>query len=133
MSAKPPARGPILDAFRHMDNNVEHMGIDLLGTFEQLVLMALVRLGDGAYGRTLHQEMEKRLEKELAIGQVYVTLGRLEEKGFVTSATGEASAVRGGRAKRHFHITADGMRALNETSRALATMWPLDVSAAVGR
>jgi PadR family transcriptional regulator len=122
--------GRCLDANGYLADNVEHMSIDLLGTFEQLTLMALLRLGDEAYGRSLHEELESRLGKSIALGQVYVTLSRLEEKGFVRSSTGEASPVRGGRAKRHFSVTGKGVRALNDSARALVSMGMLTLAGA---
>ena len=98
------------------------MAGDFLSTFEQFVLMALVRLRDDAYGRRIHEDVESRTETAIALGQVYVTLERLETKGMVRSSMGEATAVRGGRAKRYFEITAAGHSALDATQRALSAM-----------
>jgi len=97
---------------------------DLLPTFEHLVLLALIRLGDDGYGRRIHDEVEKRLGRTIAIGQVYVSLDRLADKGMVRSHVGEATPVRGGRAKRFFLITAKGRRALDETWSALTALRP---------
>ena len=97
---------------------------DYLGEFEQLVLLALVRLRDNAYGMTIRRELEERAErKNVSIGSVYATLDRLEEKGFVESRAGESTPERGGRAKRYFKITAPGFTALNESKRRLVRMW----------
>jgi PadR family transcriptional regulator, regulatory protein PadR len=95
------------------------MGKDLLGTFEHWILMTLVRLRDNAYGRTIHQELEDRLGRAIALGQVYVTLERLETKGLVQSSLGGATATRGGRVKRYFAISDAGRAALNEASNAI--------------
>ena len=96
---------------------------DSLGEFEQLVLLALIRLGDEAYGLSVRRELEERAGREAAIGAVYATLDRLEEKGLVTSSLAGATAARGGRARRCFRLTAEGRRRLRETQQALARMW----------
>lgn len=94
-----------------------------LGEFEQLVLWALVRLRDNAYGMTIRQELEERAGRTVAIGAVYTTLERLEEKGLVSSRKGEATPERGGRAKRYYRIEAPGLRALGNSRRVLERMW----------
>jgi PadR family transcriptional regulator PadR len=96
---------------------------EYLGEFEQLILLALVRLGSNAYGMTIRREIEERAERSVAIGAVYATLDRLEEKGYVTSHFGEATPERGGRAKRFFTITTTGVHALHEAREVLARMW----------
>ena len=95
---------------------------DFLGSLEQIVLLALVRQGSKAYGMTVRMEIEKRTGRSLSIGAIYSTLGRLEAKGYVSSQTGEATAARGGRAKRHFRVEADGLRALRTSQRAIDNM-----------
>jgi len=92
-----------------------------LGEFEHLVLLALLRVDD-AYGVTVRHEIAARTDRDVAIGAVYATLDRLEEKGYVKSWTGEPTAERGGRAKRHFRVTAKGMAAVNRTHEALRSM-----------
>jgi DNA-binding PadR family transcriptional regulator len=72
------------------------MGREFLGAFEQLVLAALVRLGDQAYGMAVRQEIAERTGRDVAIGAVYATLDRMEEKGLVVSRTGESTPERGG-------------------------------------
>src|SRR5262245_29782155 len=96
---------------------------EYLGEFEHLVLLALVRLGSHAYGMTIRRELAERAERNVAIGAVYATLDRLEEKGYVTSRFGEATPARGGRAKRFFTITTAGVQALHEARAVLARMW----------
>jgi PadR family transcriptional regulator PadR len=101
-------------------NRVEgKVGKDSIGTFEHWVLMALVRLKESAYGRTIHRELESRLSRDIPIGQVYVTLERLETKGFVSSALGGVTATRGGRVKRYFTITGAGEAAMNDALKAI--------------
>ena len=94
-----------------------------LGEFELMVLLALIRLGDDAYGVTISREIEKRSGREVAIGSVYAALERLEEKGFVASRLGDPTAERGGRAKRYFRITSQGLRGVRESQRALINLW----------
>ena len=96
---------------------------DFLGEFEQLCLLAVVRLGANAYGVTILDEIEKRTGREPNIGSIYATLDRMEEKGFVSSKLGEATAVRGGRPKRYFKIEAPGVEALERVRRMQDSMW----------
>ena len=96
---------------------------DNLGEFEQLVLLALIRLGEGAYGLAVRRELAERTGREVAIGAVYATLDRLEEKGLVASALQGSTPERGGRSKRCFRLTASGGKKLRETQAALARMW----------
>jgi DNA-binding PadR family transcriptional regulator len=92
---------------------------DLLGVLEQLVLLAVARLGDNAYGMTVRREIAARTGRELSLGAVYTTLDRLERKGYVRSAAGEPTAEREGRGRRLFRIEAAGEAAL---TAALATL-----------
>jgi PadR family transcriptional regulator PadR len=94
-----------------------------LGEFEQLVLLAVVRLKGEGYGVTLRRELEERAERRCSLGAVYATLDRLETKGYVSSREGEPTAERGGRAKRLFRIEPRGMRALVAARRTLERMW----------
>ena len=96
---------------------------EYLGNFELMLLLALLRLGDGAYGVTIAQELEKHTHREVVIASVYATLERLQERGLVRSRLGESTPERGGRAKRYFHITADGIREVRDARRALTNMW----------
>ena len=93
-----------------------------LGEFEHIVLLAVLRLGDTAYGVTVRQEIEARTGRDVSIGAIYATLSRLETKGLVKSRTGEPTAERGGRAKRLFRVTALGRRSITEAQRVLARM-----------
>jgi PadR family transcriptional regulator PadR len=96
---------------------------DVLGVFEQAVMVAVVHLGRDGYGRTILKEVQERLSRDVAASAVYATLDRLEEKGLVTSRAGEATAVRGGRPKRHFSITSAGLRALNASRAVTDNIW----------
>ena len=101
-----------------------------LGEFEILVLAALVRLGTDAYGVTIRQEIETRAGRTVSIGALYSTLSRLEEKNYVSSHMGAATPERGGRAKRHYVIKAQGQAQLEKSIFALGKMlkgikpWP---------
>ncbi len=95
---------------------------DYLGEFEHIVILALLRLADRAYGVTVRQEIEARTGREVSIGAIYATLERLEAKGYVKSEFGEPTPERGGRSKRFFHVTAKGMSAVNRTHRAIQRM-----------
>jgi len=96
---------------------------DVLGTFEQAILLALVRLGKDAYGRAILKEAQARLQRELAAGAVYATLDRLEQKGLISSRLGSGTAVRAGRPRRYYAIGNAGVRALNESKAAVESMW----------
>jgi PadR family transcriptional regulator PadR len=89
-----------------------------LGEFEQLVLLAILRLeGRGAYGVNIRAEIATRTERDPAPGAIYTTLDRLEKKGFVNSAAGESTPIRGGRSKRYYHVSAQGLRTLKRARR----------------
>jgi len=96
---------------------------EYLGEFEQIVLLALLRLGKDAYGVPVRQDIETRTKRSVSIGALYRTLDRLEAKGFVRSWTGDPTPERGGRAKRYFRVEPLGLSALKRTRDALATMW----------
>jgi DNA-binding PadR family transcriptional regulator len=97
-------------------------GRDYLGEFEHIILLALWRLENRAYGVTVRQEIEFRIRREVSIGAVYATLDRLETKGYVKSFYGDPTPERGGRSKRFFRITAKGLAAVRRTQRALQRM-----------
>lgn len=94
-----------------------------LGEFENIVLLAVLRLGKNAYGMTIRQEIETRVNRNVSIGALYATLERLEKKGYVQSKTGEPTPQRGGRAKRYFRVSASGIQALQDTKTNLESMW----------
>ena len=88
-----------------------------LGEFEELVLYAVLRLDDNAYGTTIRQTVEEVGERFTSIGALYTTLDRLEQKGFISSRQGEATPERGGRAKKYFKVEGSGLAALREAER----------------
>ena len=91
----------------------------LLGGFENLLLLVILRLDDRAYGVAIRRELLDQAEKDVAIGAIYTGLDRLEQKGFVQSWSGEPTPERGGRAKKFYRVTAKGKKALQETHRAI--------------
>ena len=93
---------------------------DNLGDFEQLVMLAVLRLDDQAYGTSIREELKVRAERDVSPGAIFTTLERLESRGLVSSRYDEPTAERGGRSKRFYKLTADGRRAL---ARALRTVW----------
>jgi PadR family transcriptional regulator len=96
---------------------------DVLNTFDLLILLAILRLGDEAYGVPIAEMVGKAREKSASIAAVYAAIDRLEERGLVVTELGESSPTRGGRAKRYVHVTPEGVRAVNSTQRALTQMW----------
>jgi PadR family transcriptional regulator PadR len=94
-----------------------------LGELELMVLLALVRLGEDAYGVPISRELQALAQRDVALGSVYAALDRVAEKGFVTSRLGEPTVERGGRAKRYFRITPSGLRAVKATRSALISLW----------
>ena len=96
---------------------------DHLGAFEQAVLLAIVRLGDDAYGRAILVEVQTRLERDVAAGAVHATLNRLERKRIVASRLGAGTPVRDGRSRRFYRLQPKGVRALNNARAALDNLW----------
>jgi DNA-binding PadR family transcriptional regulator len=94
----------------------------ILGEFEQVVLLALVRLGNGAYGAAIRREIRERTGRDASVGTVYMTLGRMEKKKMIASYIGIPSAYRGGRRRKHYLIDAEGQRALGRAFRAFTAM-----------
>jgi DNA-binding PadR family transcriptional regulator len=96
---------------------------DSLGEFEQIVLLAVVRLDDGAYGVPVRHEIEKRTNRTVSIGALYSTLDRLEAKGYVSSWFSDPTAERGGRSRRYFRVEPPGLKALTRSREVLEVMW----------
>ena len=94
-----------------------------LGNFELMVMLAIIRIGDGAYGVSISDEIEATTGSEVLLGSVYDAVNRLEEKGLIESSLGEATPERGGRAKRHFRTTPKGLRLVRETQQSLLKLW----------
>jgi DNA-binding PadR family transcriptional regulator len=99
--------------------------MEILGPFEQAVMLAIVTLTDGAYGRRILAEVARSLDRDVAAGAVYATLDRLENKGLAVSVLADATPDRGGRAKRYFRLTGQGIATLNGTRAAMDRMWSL--------
>lgn len=99
------------------------MSEEKLGELEELVMLAVVRLEDGAYGATVRSELAERAGRSVAIATIYVTLMRLEDKGLVSSRMSDPAPVPGGKARRLFRLTRKGARALWQTRRVHERMW----------
>ena len=94
-----------------------------LSDFELIAMLAVLRLGDNAYGVPIAREIEQQTKREVKLGSIYAALERLEEKGLVISELGAPTRERGGRAKRYFHVTKHGMRQVRETQQTLIKLW----------
>jgi PadR family transcriptional regulator PadR len=94
-----------------------------LGEFELMLLLAVIHLGDEAYGVPISRELEAHRGRTVSVGSVYAALERLETKGLVTSSLGDPTPERGGKAKRYFRITKEGLRQVQETRRVLTKLW----------
>lgn len=94
-----------------------------LGEFEQIVLLAVARLREGAYGMAIVDEVLRCTGQEPAVGSVYAALDRLERQALVRSGMGSPTAERGGRAKRYFHLEPAGARALAHSRSVLDALW----------
>jgi PadR family transcriptional regulator PadR len=95
---------------------------DFLGEFEKLMLLAVMRLGDEAYGAAIIEELQERTGRDVSPGAVYVALRRLEDKGMLKSKVGDPTPARGGRAKRYYDVRRDGIVALKEAREAWEAM-----------
>lgn len=96
---------------------------ETLGEFEQSVLLAIAHLGEGAYGVSIRQEIERRTKREVAVGALYTALERLEQKGFAVSHKSDPRPERGGRSRRHFRLRPAGAAALRQSREFLNRMW----------
>jgi DNA-binding PadR family transcriptional regulator len=94
-----------------------------LGEFEQLVLLAILRIGEDAYAVPIIEEIESRASRDVSHAAVYIALKRLEKKGLVSSRLADPTSERGGRAKRYFQVQPDALRQLRESRDALLSMW----------
>jgi PadR family transcriptional regulator PadR len=95
----------------------------LLGEFEQIVLLAVLRLGSSAYAVTIRREIEDRTGRAVSRVAIYITLDRLEKKGYLVSQLADATAERGGRSKRYYQVSPAGAAALRESWSAIRKMW----------
>ena len=94
-----------------------------LGSFQQLVLLAVLRLGEDSWGARIQEELEQTAGRRVTISTVYVTLDRLEARGLVRSWLGASTPVRGGKARRFYEVTPAGGRALRESREIHERMW----------
>lgn len=94
-----------------------------LGEFEEFVLLAVIALGDEAYGVMIKAELEQRLHEKLSVGSIQSALKRMEEKGFLKSVFGEATARRGGKRKRIYNATPHAQRVLEEIRAVREGLW----------
>ena len=94
-----------------------------LGEFEHLLLVAVLRLGDGAYGVSMKAEIEERAGRPVTLGAIYPTMDRLEARGLVTSSMSKPTGGRGGRSRRVFDITPAGVEAAQKAYAVFQSMW----------
>ncbi|HJR58669.1 MAG TPA: helix-turn-helix transcriptional regulator [Vicinamibacterales bacterium] len=99
------------------------MARHLLTDFELMILLATLRIGEKAYGVQIAREIEQTSGRSVLLGAAYAALDRLERNGLVSSAVGDPTPERGGRAKRFFRVTPRGMRAVKGTQEALVALW----------
>ena len=96
---------------------------DAIGEFEHMVLLAVLRLGDHAYAVAIGQELLEQTGRDVSRGSIYITLDRLETKGYLKSRLGDPTPERGGRAKRYYELRPAAIQALKESRRALVALW----------
>ena len=94
-----------------------------LGNFELMVLLAVIRLQESAYGVTISRELERTTRRSVGLASVYNALERLESKGLVSSRLGDPTPERGGRAKRYFRVMGKGVREVKTARDALTALW----------
>jgi PadR family transcriptional regulator PadR len=99
------------------------MARGLLTDLELMILLAVMRVGEEAYGVTITREIEETTGRGVAVAVVYATLDRLQDRGLVASSIGDPTAARGGRAKRFFRVTSKGLRQARDTQDALTALW----------
>jgi PadR family transcriptional regulator PadR len=95
----------------------------MLGSFEQAVLIAIIRLRDEAYGRAILKGVQERLQRDVVPGAVHATLDRLEKKGLLSSRLGPGTPIRAGRARRFYQLKPAGLRALNDARATVDNIW----------
>ena len=120
-ACRPRATFPL--AHFYLFYNLVLMPTPSVGSLELTALLAVARLGDDAYGLAVRRELLERTGRDYSVGAVYTTLQRLEDKGLLASHASEPIPVRGGRSRRHFRLTAAGMRALRDAQRETAALW----------
>lgn len=96
-----------------------------LGEFQEIVMLSILLLDDKAYGVTIQEEIDKRMNRSISRGALHTALTRLEEKGLIVSEYGEPTAERGGRRKRYYQVSNKGMETLKEAKELRQEMWNL--------
>ena len=99
------------------------MGRESVGSFEQLVLLAILRLGDGAYGGSVIEEIRRHTPRPVLRPAVYVALTRLEDRGLIRSRQDDASEARSGRPRKYVKLTPDGLAQIRESRATLLSLW----------
>ena len=94
-----------------------------LGEFEHLILLAILHLGEDAYGAAVIEHLESRTGRDISQAAAYIALKRLDEKDLVTSSLGTGTAERGGRPRRYFTVSNDGLAKLRSSGTAIMQMW----------
>ena len=97
--------------------------VSALGEFEQVVLLSILRLGDEAYAVSIRDEIARCTGREVSRGSIYITLDRLETKGYLKSRLADPTPERGGRAKRYYTLRPRAVEALKDSRRALVALW----------
>ena len=97
--------------------------VSALGEFEQVVLLSVLRLGDDAYAVSVRDEIARCTGREVSRGSIYITLDRLETKGYLKSRLADPTPERGGRAKRYYALRPRAIEALKDSRRALVALW----------
>lgn len=110
-----------LKIFFHIIEEMAHRGY--LSTLELVVMLALMRLREDAYGVSIAREIEESTGRRMALASVYATLDRMESRGLVLSELGEPTLERGGRAKRYFQLTTKGLREVRQVRHELKRLW----------
>ena len=103
--------------------NIKEMSQYHLGEFEEIVLLTVAILDGKAYGISIIEEIEERIERNVSIGALQTVLKRLQEKGLLQSEFGEATKVRGGKRKRFYEITSNGRQVLSNTKEQRVSLW----------
>jgi DNA-binding PadR family transcriptional regulator len=99
------------------------MARQFLTDFELMILLAILRVGEDAYGVPIAREIEETGGRTVLLGAIYTALDRLEQNGLVSSSLGDPTPERGGRAKRFFKVTSKGLKAVKDTRKALTALW----------
>ncbi|MFK7951644.1 MAG: PadR family transcriptional regulator [Ekhidna sp.] len=99
------------------------MGKYSIGEFEEVVMLTVAILYEDAYGISIKEDIENRMQRKVSVGAMRTALSRLEKKGFLRSEFGEATAVRGGKRKRYFRVTTEGKKALEQVMESRKKLW----------